>query len=140
VTWADFRAWERQLATTGTCSHPIRLTGRIEAIDQATGEIAPVYDTASEPGGVLHVACGNRRESICPACSQVYKRDARQLVRAGLAGVKDLPETITGHPCVFATLTAPSFAHTVEAAKPVRSRRPGPRGRRHLKVVHDAER
>ena len=29
-------------------------------------------------------------------------------------------------------------AHTVEAVKPVRSRRPGPRGRRHLKVVHDA--
>ena len=36
----------------------------------------PVYDTASEPGGVLHVACGNRRESVCPACSAVYKRDA----------------------------------------------------------------
>ena len=30
-------------------------------------------------------------------------------------------------------------AHTVEAVKPVRPRRPGPRGRRHLKVVHDAE-
>jgi len=32
---------------------------------------------------VLHAACGNRREAVCPACSQVYKRDARQLVRAG---------------------------------------------------------
>ena len=83
---------------------------------QTTGEIAPVYDTASEPGGVLHVACGNRRESVCPACSQVYKRDARQLVRAGLAGGKGVPETITTHPCVFATLTAPSFG-------PVHSRR-----------------
>jgi excisionase family DNA binding protein len=30
-------------------------------------------------------------------------------------------------------------AHTVEAVKPVRPRRPGPRARRHLKVVHDAE-
>jgi excisionase family DNA binding protein len=29
-------------------------------------------------------------------------------------------------------------AHTVEAVKPVRPRRPGPRVRRHLKVVHDA--
>ena len=46
ISWGDFRAWERQLATTGTCSHPIRLHGRIEAIDRATGELAPVYDTS----------------------------------------------------------------------------------------------
>ena len=116
ITWDDFKAWERQLATTGHCSHPIRLTGRIEAIDRATGEIAPVYDTAREPGGVLHVACGNRRESVCPACSAIYKRDARQLVRAGMSGGKGIPETISAHPCVFATLTAPSFG-------PVHSRR-----------------
>ena len=116
ITWADFRQWERQLATTGMCSHPIRLAGRIKAIDRTTGEVAPVYDTASEAGGLLHVACGNRRESVCPACSAVYKRDARQLVRAGMSGGKGMPETITGHPCVFATLTAPSFG-------PVHSRR-----------------
>jgi len=116
ITWADFRQWERQLASTGMCSHPIRLSGRVEAIDRTTGEIAPVYDTASEPGGVLHVACGNRRETVCAACSAIYKRDARQLVRAGMSGGKGIPETITGHPCVFATLTAPSFG-------PVHSRR-----------------
>jgi hypothetical protein len=39
----------------------------------------------------------------------VYKRDARQLVRAGLSGGKGIPETVAAHPCVFATLTAPSF-------------------------------
>ena len=82
----------------GHCSHPIRLRGRIDAIDLATGETAPVYDTAAEHGGVLHVACGNRREAVCPACSAVYKRDARQLVRAGLAGGKGIPETIAGAP------------------------------------------
>jgi hypothetical protein len=109
ISWADFRAWERQLASSGGCSHPIRLCGRIDAIDRATGEAAAVYNTTAEHGGVLHVACGNRRETVCHACSQVYKRDARQLVRAGLAGGKGIPETITGHPCVFATLTAPSF-------------------------------
>jgi len=112
----DFLTWERQLTTAGNCTHPIRLRGRIDAIDLATGELAPVYDTAGEDGGVLHVACGNRREAVCPACSQVYKRDARQLVRAGLAGGKGIPDTITAHPCVFATLTAPSFG-------PVHSRR-----------------
>ena len=47
ISWADFRAWERQLASSGACSHPIRLRGRIDAIDLATGEIAPVYDTAA---------------------------------------------------------------------------------------------
>ena len=30
-------------------------------------------------------------------------------------------------------------AHTVEAVKPVRPRRPGPRGRRRLRAVHHAE-
>src|SRR5215472_14720682 len=109
ISWADFRAWERQLASSGSCTHPIRLRGRIDVIDLATGEIARAYDTAAEPGGVLHIPCGNRREAICPPCSQVYKHDARQLVRAGLAGGKGIPETITVHPCVFATLTAPSF-------------------------------
>jgi len=106
LSWAHFKAWERQLTT---CTHPVRLRGRIDVLDLATGELAPVYNTDTEHGGVLHVACGNRRETACPACSAVYKRDARQLVRAGLAGGKGVPETITAHPCVFATLTAPSF-------------------------------
>jgi hypothetical protein len=105
----DFTAWERQITTAGACSHPVRLRGKVTAVDLATGETATVYDTASEPGGVLHVACGNRRESACPACSAVYKRDARQLVRAGLVGGKGVPESVAAHPCVFATLTAPSF-------------------------------
>jgi hypothetical protein len=68
-----------------------------------------MYDTGTEPGEVLLAPCGNRRESVCPHCSQVYKRDARQLVRAGLTGGKGVPETIATHPCVFATFTAPSF-------------------------------
>jgi hypothetical protein len=71
-------------------------------IDLATGELAPRY-------GQVSASCGNRREAVCPSCSAVYKRDARQLVRAGLAGGKGIPDTIAAHPCVFATLTAPSF-------------------------------
>ena len=99
ITWAEFRSWERQLSRTGACSRPIRLRG-VSAIDTASGEVA---------GGVLHVACGNRRETACPACSALYKGDARQLVRAGLTGGKGIPESVSAHPCVFATLTAPSF-------------------------------
>ena len=99
---ADFGRWEREFAADSGCSHPIQLRHRTDMIDLATGELAPRYGTAT-------TACGNRREAVCPACSQVYKRDARQLVRAGLAGGKGIPGTIAAHPCVFATLTAPSF-------------------------------
>jgi hypothetical protein len=101
-TRADFRAWERQLSADGACSHPIQLRSRTDMIDTATGELASLYETVS-------TACGNRREAVCPACSALYKRDARQLVGAGLAGGKGIPDSIAAHPCVFATLTAPSF-------------------------------
>ena len=99
---ADFGRWEREFAADSGCSHPIQLTSRTDMIDLGTGELAPLYGQAS-------VACGNRREAACPSCSAIYKRDARQLVRAGLAGGKGIPDTIAAHPCVFATLTAPSF-------------------------------
>src|SRR5438046_6988468 len=46
ISWTDFRTWEDQLTT---CSHPIQLRGHIDAIDLATGELAPVYDTAAAP-------------------------------------------------------------------------------------------
>ena len=116
LSWHELSAELRQADRTGLCTRPIRLKGRIAAVDLATGELATMYDTVTEPDGVLLTACGNRRESVCPPCSQVYKRDARQLVRAGLSGGKGVPETIAAHPCVFATFTAPSFG-------PVHSRR-----------------
>jgi RecB family exonuclease len=47
----DFARWEAQLAATGNCANPVRLRGRIDVIDRATGEKASMYDTASEPGG-----------------------------------------------------------------------------------------
>ena len=95
----------------------------MQAVNLATGETAEVFKTWTDVPYIdgkgeldtwrddspLHVACGNRREAVCPACSAVYKRDARQLVRAGLAGGKGVPESVAAHPCVFATLTAPSF-------------------------------
>ena len=89
----DFARWEQQLAATGNCANPVRLHGRIDAIDRATGEKASIYDTTNEPGGVLRIPCGNRREHICPACSEVYKGDARQIIRSGLTGGKGIPES-----------------------------------------------
>jgi hypothetical protein len=57
------------------------------------------------------MACGNRRESRCPPCSERYRRDAYFLVAAGLSGSaeKGVPTDVASHPLVFATLTAPSF-------------------------------
>ena len=57
------------------------------------------------------VACGNRRESRCPPCSERYRRDAYFLVAAGLAGdeEKGVSTDVASHPLVFATFTAPSF-------------------------------
>ncbi len=117
----DFHRWEHQLAATGHCASPIRLQGRIDAIDRATGQVRTMYDTDTEPGQVLLIACGNRREHVCPACSGIYKKDAQQIIRSGLTGGKGIPETVTGHPCAFATLTAPGFG-------PVHTTRTGKRG------------
>ena len=119
----DFHRWEAQLAATGHCASPIRLQGRIDAIDRATGQARVIYDTDTEPGGVLRIACGNRREHVCPACSAVYKNDARQIIRSGLTGGKGIPDTVATHPCVFATLTAPGFG-------PVHTTRTDRRGRK----------
>lgn len=109
LPWPELAGYARDLARSGGCTRPVRLQGRIDAIDLATGEVRPMYHTEDEPGGVLLKPCGNRRETVCPPCSEVYKQDAGQLVKAGLVGGKGVPETITEHPCVFATLTAPSF-------------------------------
>lgn len=52
----------------------------------------------------------------------MYRRDTYQLVRAGLAGGKGVPATVAKHPCLFVTLTPPSFG-------PVHTRRIGPGAR-----------
>jgi hypothetical protein len=61
------------------------------------------------PDGIIYKACGNRRAAVCPSCAETYRRDAYQLVRAGLIGGKTVPASVAGHPAVFATFTAPSF-------------------------------
>ncbi|WP_368862505.1 replication initiator [Frankia sp. Mgl5] len=101
---------------SGDCSRPIRLTSHVDHVDISTGEVRRAFSSLDQPSGVLHVRCNNRRASVCPACSATYKRDARRLVLAGLAGGKGVPDTVTGHPAWFVTLTAPSFG-------PVHSRR-----------------
>ena len=54
-----------------------------------------------------------------PICAETYRRDAFQLIRAGLIGGKGVPEHVAGHPAVFATFTAPSFGPV--HSRPVRT-------------------
>ncbi|MDN3297501.1 replication initiator protein RepSA [Streptomyces ficellus] len=100
-----------QIRRTGGCAAPIRLSGGTKLLDPATKTVLHAYTTGNEPGGVLRVACGNRRASRCPACAWTYAGDTYHLIRAGLIGAPDkgTPDTIRDHPRVFATLTAPSF-------------------------------
>jgi hypothetical protein len=112
-----YQRWVELVAQAGYCHHPIRLAGRIEQADRATGEIRTVYDSEREPDGVLLKACGSRRESRCRSCAATYRADAYQLLAAGLQGGKGVPETVAEHPRLFVTFTAPSFGrvHTRKA-------------------------
>ena len=97
------------LAHTGGCTRPVRLKGTAHRADPDTGELSLTYESAREPDGVLLEARQSRRATRCPACAATYRSDARALVRAGLIGGKGIPEDVTGHPLVFATITGPSF-------------------------------
>jgi hypothetical protein len=93
----------------GGCLQPVLLRDRVDHLDGATGELLHHYTTVHEPGGVLPVACKTRRASRCTPCAEHYRADTYQVIRAGLSGGKGIPATVAGHPCVFTTLTAPSF-------------------------------
>jgi hypothetical protein len=112
----EWERFERQLRSTGYCRSPLRMRGRVDAIDRATGEVRTVYSTDREPDETLLKCCGNRREAVCPSCARTYRGDAFQLVASGMRGGKGVPESVAEHPLVFLTLTSPSFG-------PVHSRR-----------------
>jgi hypothetical protein len=105
----DYHQWLTGTLAAGGCVRPIRLRGTIRDIDPATGEVIHALDTADTPDGVIYLPCGDRRASVCPPCAETYRADTYQLIRAGLAGGKGMPESVSIHPCVFATFTAPSF-------------------------------
>ena len=109
--------WAEQIAAAGYCANPVRLRGHVQHADQASGEVQTVYSTEREPDATLLKACGNRRLSVCPSCSATYRADSFHLLAAGLRGGKGIPETVTAHPRLFVTFTAPSFGrvHTRKA-------------------------
>ncbi|GLW31891.1 replication initiator [Actinoplanes regularis] len=105
----DYPAWLSHVQAASACTRPVRLAGTMTTIEAATGRILSEHHTADMPDGVIYKPCGNRRASVCPACSKRYQNDAYQLVRAGLVGGKGVPEQVATHPAVFPTFTAPSF-------------------------------
>jgi replication initiator protein RepSA len=127
----DYWRWLAHVQTAAACTRPVRLAGTVHTVNTATGELLDSRATADMPDAVIYKSCGNRRASACPACAEVYRADAYQLVLAGLRGGKGIPDTVAGHPAVFATLTAPSFGlvhsqrrrHPTAGARPCRPRR-----------------
>ncbi|MEU0521479.1 replication initiator [Streptosporangium sp. NPDC006007] len=106
----DLNRWLQQVDRLRGCSDPVRLVGEVSTLDPGTGEVLHHYSTGGEPHGQLLVRCGNRRASRCPACAETYRADTFHLIRAGLlGGDKGVPATVSAHPRVLATLTAPSF-------------------------------
>ncbi|MEU7894168.1 replication initiator [Nonomuraea sp. NPDC049152] len=105
----DHDRWAAQIRRTGGCRQPIHLRGHVLHVDPATGGRLHTYSTATEPGGILRVPCKTRRASRCPSCAETYRADTYHLIRAGLVGGKGVPPTVATHPCLFVTLTAPSF-------------------------------
>ncbi|WP_246075629.1 replication initiator [Nonomuraea terrae] len=105
----DYDRWAAQIRATAGCRQPIHLRGKVEHYDGATGQLLHRYTTRHEPDGILRLPCKTRRASRCPSCAEVYRSDTYQLIRAGLVGGKGVPDSVTAHPTLFATLTAPSF-------------------------------
>jgi hypothetical protein len=108
----DYPAWLSHVRAASGCTRPVRLAGDMYTVRRTGTDSAEVIghrSTGSLPDGVIYKACGNRRESVCPSCSATYKRDAYQIVLAGLVGGKGVPDYVARHPAVFSTFTGPGF-------------------------------
>lgn len=105
--------FSKEAASTGFCTHPIRLEGWGGTVDKSTGVVV----AGSLGKREMVVPCKNRRASVCPSCARVYARDTFEVVKTGVCGGKGVPaESVQAAPLVFATFTAPSFGavHSVK--------------------------
>ena len=114
---SGFRAWRDKVKAVGGCAKPVRLTGSTY-IQDATGTRYGEFE------GNIFAPCNNRRETVCPPCAARYCGDTFHLIHSGLTGGKGVPDTVTEHVRVFATLTPPSFGsvHTRPCTKTGRAR------------------
>lgn len=96
----------REVNEAGRCSHPVRLNST--QVNVRTGEVTTK---------VIKVACKDRREVVCPACSRTYGTDAWIVAATGINGGKGVPTEVVDCPRIFVTMTAPGFGsvHTVRS-------------------------
>ncbi|MEU8244756.1 replication initiator [Nonomuraea sp. NPDC048916] len=133
----QYRRWAGQVERAGHCVRPVQLAGSAMTVNMQTGEVEAAYSSAGEPGGVLLVACKDRRESVCPPCAARYRADAWHVFAGGVkrAGTGDQDGDGCGEagasPLVLATFTAPSFGavHAARDGKVCRAARGGGRKR-----------
>ena len=112
VNSSRWEPWTEALGKVHNCAHPIHVTGSSALVSPATGEVLATYSSRSEPLRVTRLPCGNRRAARCLSCSRVSAADIFQLIRAGVAGGKTVPDWVADNPLVFATFTAPSFGQS----------------------------
>jgi hypothetical protein len=117
-----YRDWLGHVMPAAACSHPVRLSVNSEWIDAKGNVELRERPTDDMPDGFLYVACKNRRRSVCPACSETYRADTYQLIKAGMLGGKGVPDSVTTHPTLFVTLAAPSFGPVHSPNKPGKPR------------------
>lgn len=82
-----YEDWWGRVRSSGYCAHPIHLTR-----------------THGGTTTTVYARCENRRETVCPACSDLYALDTWHIVTQGLT-----PEHAADGTAIFVTLTAPSF-------------------------------
>lgn len=97
ATRDDYNPWLATALAASGCVRPVRLRGTVREIDPITGEVLDGLDTDDLPDKEIYVPCGDRRASVCPPCAETYRADTYQLIRAGLAGGKGMPESLAAH-------------------------------------------
>ncbi|MGW0481184.1 replication initiator [Nonomuraea sp. NPDC003214] len=136
----QYRRWAGQVERAGHCVRPVQLAGSAVTVNTGTGQVEATYTSRDEPGGVLLVACKDRRESVCPPCAARYRADAWHVFAGGVTRADredddgDGGQASGGSPMVLATFTAPSFGavHAARDGKVCRAAR----GRRERTCEH----
>ena len=103
---ADPEQWERferQLRSTGYCRRPVRLRGRVDAIDAATGEVAHVVlDRARAGRDAAEVLRQPARGGLPVVRARPTAATRSSSSRPGCAAARACPRPVAEHPMVFA--------------------------------------
>lgn len=91
------------------CSNPVRLTGSVNVTDARCGTPVHQWSSIDEAAGVVYMPCKTRRAAKCPSCAALYQGDAFRLIVDGLRGGEFVEPSVSKHPALFVTFTAPSF-------------------------------